>query len=276
MNIIERSAQVISTALGRDSTMIRALRPFYETFLQIQSLGRGVKYELNGIKIYIEPRYRKCFKPFFDPTVAEFLNLNVRNNDLCLDIGAQVGVYTLQMAHWTRPHGKIISFEPNPEAARALERHILLNRLKDRVKIIPAAIGQTTGSEILFTTNVSGAGRLNKPAPLLEVEGPVSKHVVTVLTLDDYCESEQLSPDWIKLDIEGYEFAALASARRLIQRRGKNLKILVEMHPQLWHLVGTTRAEAERLISELNLRLTPLTGQTDPLGEIGHICLESA
>jgi hypothetical protein len=82
-----------------------------------------------------------------------------------------------------------------------------------------------------------------------------------------------VSPDWLFIDIEGFEIAALEGARNLMKSRGGEMGIVVEMHPDAWHLAGTNRAQLERLLRELGLDAVPLSGQTDALGEHGLVHL---
>jgi len=100
-----------------------------------------------------------------------------------------------------------------------------------------------------------------------------SSTVVETATLDDYCESRRLEPNLLLMDIEGFEIAALSSARKLIQSRGPDMEIIVEMHPNVWASANTTRATAESLFRELGLRPVPVTGQSDPLEDYGTVRL---
>ena len=91
--------------------------------------------------------------------------------------------------------------------------------------------------------------------------------------MDEYCASEGLQPDWLFVDIEGFEIAALSGARELIQKSRGRLGIVVEMHPDVWESANTTRSRAETLLADLGLRAEPLMGQIDPLGEYGLVHL---
>jgi hypothetical protein len=82
-------------------------------------------------------------------------------------------------------------------------------------------------------------------------------------------------PDWITLDIEGYEIAALSGACHTIKAARGRLRLIVEMHPNLWTGAEGARVQLEALMDELSLRLTPLTGQTAPLSDYGIVLLES-
>ena len=63
---------------------------------------------------------------------------------------------------------------------------------------------------------------------------------VPVITIDDFCARTGLEPDWILIDIEGFELAALRGAARTIESRRGSLGMVVEIHPGLWASAGTT------------------------------------
>jgi hypothetical protein len=97
---------------------------------------------------------------------------------------------------------------------------------------------------------------------------------VQIVTLDEYCRTARVQPDWLLIDIEGFEIAALEGASATIRSRGRDLGIVVEMHPNAWGSARTTRERAESVLRELGRRPVPLTGQSDPLADHGLVFLE--
>jgi FkbM family methyltransferase len=274
LQLIQRAARRAAEAVGRDSAAIRALRPGYEWMLGVASGGRGIPWQINGVTYRIDPRYRHRLGGNYDAPVASFLRARVRPGDVCVDVGANVGVYVLQFAHWSGETGRVVAFEPNPGARTALRRHVQLNGLADRVTIVAAAVGAQATEATLFASGTDGRSRLGEANR--ELGGHVTPLRVPIVTLDEHCAAAQLDPHWLFIDIEGFEIAALQGARALISSRGGALGIVVEMHPNVWDSAKTTRADAESLLRELRLRPVALTGQSDPLGEHGLVHLEHA
>jgi FkbM family methyltransferase len=271
MSFIQETAGRFGSFWGRESWLIRHMRPAYESLLDWSGKGKGIPWPINGVTYRIDPHYRHMLWQDYDAPVASFLSDRVKPGAMCFDVGANIGVYVLQFAHWSGPTGSVIAFEPNPFACDILRRHIQLNDLEDRVTLVPAAIGSSKGEAVLYAAGADGMSRLGAPNEL--IADRVSEVTVPVFTLDDYCESEGLMPDWLFIDIEGFEIAALSGARRLIKTRGKDLQIVVEMHPSVWPSADTTPALAEALLAELGLDLEPLTGQTDSLRDYGLVYL---
>lgn len=273
MSQLLRHAGRFAELLGRDSLLVRLFRPWFDTMLDVASGGHGIAWPINGVTYRVAPRYRYQLASAYDPHLAEWLAKRVRPGQTALDVGANVGVYVLQFAHWSRPDGRVIAVEPNPSARAVLEKHVRLNGLERRVDIVPAAVGATSGEASLFAVDTDGMSRLGAPNPTLA--GRATAITVPVVSLDALCESRALAPDWLLLDIEGFEIAALSGARRLLTTRRHSMGVVVEMHPDSWDVAGTSRADAESLFRELRLRVEPLSGQTDPLATYGHVWLRA-
>jgi FkbM family methyltransferase len=274
MNLLQGVARKVSGAVGRESWLIRTLRPSYESLLDVSVNGRGIPWEINGVTYRIDPRHRHRLGQTYDAPVASFIQERMLPGSICLDVGANVGVYVLQFAHWSGKWGRVIAFEPNPSARETLRKHIELNDINDRVEVVPAAVGARCGTATLFAAKADGMSRLGAPNELI-ADG-VEEIAVPVVTLDHFCETRDIRPDWLFMDIEGFEIAALAGARELIKGRSPNLNIVVEMHPNVWDSANTTRIGAEELFADLGLYPVPLTGQLDPLNEHGLVHLAAS
>lgn len=271
MNLLQGAANRAAGLLGRESRLVRRARPAYESFLEWSGGGKGIRWPINGVTYRIDPHHRHRLGQDYDAPVAAFLRERVRPGAVCVDVGANVGVYVLQFAHWSGPTGRVVAFEPNPGARAVLRKHVEMNGLDERVTVVPAAVGARSGEAVLYAADADGMSRLGEPNRAIAER--VREVAVPVVSLDDYCAAEGLAPDWLFIDIEGFEIAALEGARALIETRGKGLGLVVEMHPNVWDSAGTTREQAEGLLAELKLRPVPLQGQTDPLGDHGLVHL---
>ena len=272
---IQRVARAAAATLGRRSRLIRGLRPAYESFLDWSSRGQGIPFTINGVEFRRDPRCRDRFPDEFvyEAPVADLLRNRIGPGQLCFDVGANVGYYVLQLAYWSRPGGKVVAFEPNPEVRVILERHVRLNGFADDVNVVPAAVGALAGTATLYTpgenSGLDGISRLGSPIDL--IARSARKVTTPIVTLDEYCEANELYPDWLVMDVEGFELAALSGCRRLLAKQRNKLGIVVELHPDLWRL--NECRDAARFLDELGLQAIPLTGQKDSLGERGVVHL---
>jgi FkbM family methyltransferase len=267
---VQRLARAASGAIGRESWLIRQLRPAYESTLQMLSGERGVPWEINGVPFRIDPRYRNQLGKNYEADVAHFLSERIKPGAVCFDVGANVGAYVLQLSHWTGPIGKVVGFEPNPLAIEVLSEHVQFNGFEPIVTIEKSAVGSSSGTTTMYISAADGMSRLAEQNSLLD---SAERITVPVTAIDDFCARTGMEPDWILIDIEGFELAALRGAARTIERRRGRLGLVVEIHPALWDSAGTSRSDVEKFFTDTGLRALPLNGQHDPLGEYGLVHL---
>lgn len=242
MAILQEVARRTAGMLGRESTVIRNMRPLYESLLDGLSGGKGIPYPINGVTYRVDPRCRHQFAHRYDPEVAGLLERSIKPGAVCFDIGANVGIYVRQLAHWSGPERRVVAFEPNPQARAILERHIAMNGFEGRATVVPCAVGASAAESQLYAADSSGMSRLG--APTRAIADRVVPVAVKVIALDGYCEATGVAPDVLVIDIEGFEIAALVGAARAIRKRGKDLTIVVEMHPAAWDSANTTRCRS--------------------------------
>src|SRR5258708_36064091 len=124
LSTIQNIARAVSAKLGRESLVVRQLRPLYENTLSLIGGRDGVPWDINGVTFQIDPHQRHRMGHDYEAPVARFLRQAVKPGDVCFDVGANVGAYALQLAHWTGSAGRVIAFEPNPAAAEVLSEQI--------------------------------------------------------------------------------------------------------------------------------------------------------
>jgi FkbM family methyltransferase len=122
----------------------------------------------------------------------------LRPGDLFVDVGANVGSYTVLAA--AVAGADVIAFEPDPDTARYLRRNVAINNIADRVEIHECALGAAEGS-ISFTV---GRDTVNKVASYTDA----NTRLVRIEKLDAILNGRE--PTLIKLDVEGFEQQVLA------------------------------------------------------------------
>jgi FkbM family methyltransferase len=133
-----------------------------------------------------------------------FLLHLLRPNDLFLDVGANIGSYTILAASVCK--ARAIAFEPDPDTARVLRGNIAINHLSALADVREAALGGAHG-QIAFTVGLGPMNRVAGP-------GDKSAQVVPITRLDDILDAE--TPTLIKMDVEGFEEQVLSGASRVL------------------------------------------------------------
>jgi FkbM family methyltransferase len=121
-----------------------------------------------------------------------FLLHFLKSGDLFLDIGANVGTYTVLASGVCK--AKTWAFEPDPETAACLKRNIEINSLQQLVTVHELALGATE-REVAFTVGLDTVNRVaigNQPCRLVH-QRPIDSLISDV------------EPIFAKLDVEGYE-----------------------------------------------------------------------
>jgi len=255
----------LSQRIGRDSALVRLFRPAYEKLLD---RGGGFQRTVNGREtFFIDPRHRGLFPETYEPTVCDFLREQVKAEDVCLDVGGHVGIYALCLARWSAPNGQVFAFEPNPDTRAVLESNARRNPEGQRITVIPKGVSDRPGEATFFAAGIEGFSRLGEP----NRERPEEHRSfqVPITTIDDFCAEQKIKPNWILIDIEGYEVAALRGARETI--RTARSRIVVEMHPFLWKSAGTSQEEFSDLLTSYGLGAVALSGQRDLWAENGQV-----
>jgi FkbM family methyltransferase len=136
-----------------------------------------------------------------------FLLHLLRPGDLFVDVGANVGSYTVLASAVCG--ARSIAIEPDPGTVQSLRRNVEVNGIGERVTVIESAVGSSLG-KVRFTV---GQDTTNRVASGTEV----ATREVQVCALDDLLAGE--APALIKLDVEGYEPQVLAGASTVLKRR---------------------------------------------------------
>jgi|GEM_PF-5008428 FkbM family methyltransferase len=164
---------------------------------------------------------------FIEPSETVILLRLIPYIDYFIDIGANIGFYSLMMSH----EGiNSIAFEPSPECLYSFKKSVATNNLKDKIQIHPAAIGEKKGKTILYC-NYYDCGITIPRSPGMQTTKEI---VVPVDTLDNiFAKNKNLLQKRVllKIDIEGAELEALNGGESCLSSRNKPI-ILIEA---AWH-----------------------------------------
>jgi FkbM family methyltransferase len=136
-----------------------------------------------------------------------------KSNLIFYDLGANTGYFGIMAAFLGRGKITTYAFEPVLESVEVERESIRLNRLEPNCEIFNVAVGQAAGEAEIFGW---GSGT-TLSRDFAGSEGGKNPRRVPVVKLDDFVSARQLRPpDFIKVDIEGYELPALKGAQLLI------------------------------------------------------------
>jgi FkbM family methyltransferase len=173
-----------------------------------------------------------------------WLQRTLRPGQVFVDVGANVGYFTLLGGHLVGPQGKVVAVEAHPGLAELLRRNVIMNGLYGYVTTWHrAAWSSTTTLQLHQRLNFSGASSVGAiGAEALDRLGDTEEMVaVQAVPVDDLLEG--LPPvDVLKMDIEGAELQAFTGLSRTL-RSSPSIAVMFEWAPELMEGVGD-KAEA--------------------------------
>jgi len=148
-----------------------------------------------------------------------------------VDVGANVGLYTLFAARKVGERGQVISIEPSAREFRRLQANVKLNRLRN-VLLLKLAMSDTTGERDLLVATKDHSGHNTFGYYADGVTQLDYKERVQTSTIDGIVARERVRRvDFLKLDIEGGEFFALEGSINTVRK--DHPVILIEVSPPL-------------------------------------------
>ncbi len=170
-----------------------------------------------------------------------FKNYAVQPNDIAIDIGAHIGIVSVQMA---RAGARVFSYEPNPSLYGLLEKNIKENKVS---RIYPArlAVAKEAGERDFWGQTMVYEASLHPETKQYTNETPIK---VRTTTLEDIFKVHDLNHcDFLKMDCEGSEFEILLNAPPAILQKIKHMVIEYHFEPQaIIQLLTTLGFKVER------------------------------
>ena len=167
----------------------------------------------------------------FEPEIAAALLRWTQTGDTVVDIGANIGLFTAQLARAVGPTGTVHAFEPEPANHALLAGNMARNGF-GQVRLHAAALGAEPGTTQLHTSDFNGG--MHRLYDSVVCSGPAVD--VPVYRIDDVFAATELH--LIKIDVEGYEPWVLQGAERCL-RASPRLKIISEYCPPSMLEAGT-------------------------------------
>lgn len=161
--------------------------------------------------------------PIFEPEETLLCQTLITSGDTCLDIGANIGYYTTLFANIVGKKGKVVAIEPDAENFTLLSRNCSPYLDGNIITIRQIALGATSGQASLYKSKDNHGMHRLYPSICCSTDSTE----VSVIKGDDLNIG---TVDFIKIDIEGYEFSALSGLVNTI-KTSHELKILTEFSP---------------------------------------------
>lgn len=196
--------------------------------------------QFNGFKIHgdaADPEVGAAvLSGSYEPHVAAAFEKLLAHGDYVVDVGANIGFFSLLAAHLVGPSGSVLAIEPNPRNARLLEMSRRANGFEN-ITILQVAASDRLGLLALYS---GGSNGTTAPTPESGAD-LLSATSVAALPLDRLVDTDR-KVSLIKLDVEGAEGLALRGAGALLSRDRPH--VVSEFNPDaIWQCSGMTPQE---------------------------------
>jgi len=153
----------------------------------------------------------------FEWRERRFLNSYLRQGDIFIDVGANIGLFTLIASRRVGNDGKVFAFEPCTKTYQRLVRNIELNSMNN-VQCLQIALSDRPG-QLQMNSSLDGYDAWNSMAPPYAGSN-FTKEMVSGVTLDNFVREYNLlgRVRMMKIDVEGWESQVLAGGMETLSR----------------------------------------------------------
>ena len=198
----------------------------------------------SGISFLARPGYEDLARFLFSPIVAKWEPINeieVTSGQTIIDIGANVGYYSLKFSSLIGDSGKIISLEPDTNTFQVLKQNCDLNNFKN-IETLNLAVSDTDGFLTLYRDE-----KHSGKSSLFTGSNNKDSIRITTKTLDTLLKDRFQNIDFIKIDTEGAELSILKGASNILKI---TQKILIELHEEILQQNNQDPLEIEKILKD--------------------------
>lgn len=220
----QRLSNIGDTAQGAHDRAYDALRKVDQIDDLLRSRSRVFGHEmfLDPTDSIVSPMLLR--DGYFEPYETTLIESQVKPGDVVLDIGANIGYYTLIFARLVGDKGRVYAFEPDPTNFRLLKKNVRANGYQN-VIFVNKAVAEASGPLSLYLCpDNKGDHRI------FASEDDRDAISIQATTLDEHFADYQGKIDFIKMDIQGSEGRAVRGMQQVL-RRHHDVKIITEFWP---------------------------------------------
>jgi len=172
----------------------------------------------------------------------------IKKGDVVLDVGANIGYYTLIFAKLVGDKGKVFAFEPDPDNFNLLKKNVAINGYKN-VILIPKAVSSKSERVRLNIDNENKSGH-----SIIQTDRNQEYIEIDSICLDDYFVDYDGKVNFVKMDIEGFEGEAIRGMTSILRNSDK-IGIMMEFFPYLIEKFGKNPKEYISLFDDKNWKI---------------------
>jgi FkbM family methyltransferase len=226
--------------------------PIRSIIKKVESNMKSNFAEIQGSKMFLDTNdsLNLSILGVYGELDTKIIKKQLNENDIVIDVGANIGYYTLLSAKSVGNAGRVFAFEPEPENFKLLQKNIKVNNYKNTITE-NYAVSNTNGKISLFLAKNGIVGHR-----IYDSDDCSDSILVNKITLDDYFTKLNLLDkiNFVKIDVEGFEFGVLKGMVKIIEK-SKNLKLFVEFNRISLEEAGFNPKEMLDFLYERNFKI---------------------
>jgi len=176
----------------------------------------------------------------FEPHISLLARHLINAGDVVFDVGANVGIHTITFSRLVGNTGKVIAFEPNKLNLERLNLNLALSNASN-VSVEDSAVSEKPGTFTFYefdddSYNLGNHSLVkNETIEDFSKDEAIQTRLIKGDTIDNFCSFYNVTPKFIKMDIEGYEYYALQGASETLK---KGTKLIIEFNSKRIRTIG--------------------------------------
>jgi FkbM family methyltransferase len=248
---------LVKTGIHRKIPVLVSIHDFlYQCFWPHKNI-----MEIQGSKMLInirdkDPAMRRTFQAYAAKGIHEEVTTNlfkkiVKRGDVVVDLGANIGYFTLLAARLVGKEGRVFALEPEPKNFGYLTKNIALNNYKNVSTFQKAASDKNGKTELFICSYDTGHHTINQYQGITAYsrgrEAEKKAIQIGTVALDSFLAGQKVNV--MKIDVEGAELLAIKGAKETLSKN-RDIKIFLEFFPLLLKQMGSSPEELIGVLKE--------------------------
>lgn len=218
--------RLLKIAVLRADKKLTDIRMFLVKLLHRE---RFVLRDIQGSKMYLNVFDRGIstdlyFKGKRECLATDEFQRRLKQKMVVADIGANIGYFALMEAKAVGHDGKVYAIEPVDENIALLQKNVQINNYGN-IELFNLAIGDKNCVREFILSKYSNLGTFCEG---LNLKSSGKRKPVLVQTLDSFLQNKR-KPDFVRMDVEGFEFEILKGAMKTL-KEGSKMQLFIEVH----------------------------------------------